>query len=244
MLTTTQMLESGNKLFRFENNGYFIYLRNVTPINVQDCSLELFWFSGKVLVFLSFFFFFFCFLYFHNLLDQDDKIQYLVGCHFLKLSLGQVVLLRLADLLVYQNPREGCVSCSRADSVLCIYYLFVCSNVNFLRSCQWISSLTHLCLVSYSFCSNLLYSFIIWLIISTLSPHYLHLLFCSSLSVFSLTLLVIMAFFVLLFEDIKFLSGGFAFLVMSMFSCMIFHLFVALNVHYYYLLLKSFSHQH
>ena len=37
---------------------------------------------------------------------------------------------------------------------------------------------TQLCLVLYSFCANLLHSLVMWLMVSSLSPHRLHLLFC------------------------------------------------------------------
>ena len=64
------------------------------------------------------------------------------------------------------------------DSGLCIYHLFVCSNLNFLYNSQWIAFPTQSCLVLYFFCTNLLNSFIMWLIFSSLSPRNLHLLFC------------------------------------------------------------------
>ena len=45
-----------------------------------------------------------------------------------------------------------------------------------------------------SFCANLLYSLIMWLMVSSLSLHSLHLLFCSVLSILTLIWLVLMAF--------------------------------------------------
>ena len=42
----------------------------------------------------------------------------------------------------------------------------------------WITLSTQPCLVLYSFCANLLHSLIMWLIVSSLSPPSLHLLFC------------------------------------------------------------------
>ena len=44
-----------------------------------------------------------------------------------------------------------------------------------------------------SFCANLLHSLIMWLIVSSLSPHSLHLLFCCFLPIFALIWLVIIA---------------------------------------------------
>ena len=54
---------------------------------------------------------------------------------------------------------------------------------------------TQSCLVSYSFCANLLHSLIMWLTVSSLSPHSLHLLFCCVLSIPALIWLVFMALF-------------------------------------------------
>ena len=48
-------------------------------------------------------------------------------------------------------------------------------------------------LALYSFCANLLHSLIMWLIVSSLSPHSLHLLFCCVLSLLALIWLVLMA---------------------------------------------------
>ena len=88
-----------------------------------------------------------------------------------------------------------CVSFSRTNSGLCIYQLFQWSNLNFLLDSKEIIFPTQSCLVLYIFCVNLLHSLIMWLIISSLSPHNLHLLFCYVLSIVALTLLVLMALF-------------------------------------------------
>ena len=85
-----------------------------------------------------------------------------------------------------------CVSFSRTGPGLCIYHLFVWSNLNFLHISQWITLPTQSCLALYS-CANLLHSLIMWLIVLFLSPHSLHLLFCCVLSILSLIWLVLMA---------------------------------------------------
>ena len=77
----------------------------------------------------------------------------------------------------------------------CIYHSFVWSNLNFLRNSQSITLPTQSCLVLYSFCANLLHLLIMWLIVSSLSPHNLHLLFCCVLSILALIWLVLMALF-------------------------------------------------
>ena len=58
------------------------------------------------------------------------------------------------------------VSFSRMDSRLCIYHLFVWSNLNFLHNSQWITLPNQSCLVLYTFCATLLHSLIMWLIVS------------------------------------------------------------------------------
>ena len=68
------------------------------------------------------------------------------------------------------------------------------------------------------FSTNLLHLHIMWLMVSSLSPHNLHLLFCCILSILTLIWLVLMVLFVLLLGEILFLSWGFLFLDMSTFS--------------------------
>ena len=78
---------------------------------------------------------------------------------------------------------------------LCLYHLSVWSNFNFLHNSQWITFPTQSCLVLYSFCANLLHSLIMWVIVSSLSPHNLHLLFCYVLSIPDLKWLVLIPLF-------------------------------------------------
>ena len=84
------------------------------------------------------------------------------------------------------------LSFSRTSVGLFIYHWLAWSNLDFLHISQWI---TQSCLALYSFCANLLHSLIMWLMVSSLSPHNLHLLFCCVLSIFSLIWLVLMALF-------------------------------------------------
>ena len=84
-----------------------------------------------------------------------------------------------------------CVLFSRIGAGLCVYHLFVWSNLNFLHISQWITLPTQSCLVLYSFCANLLLSLIIWLIVSSQSQHSLYLLFCCILSILALIWLVL-----------------------------------------------------
>ena len=84
---------------------------------------------------------------------------------------------------------------SQRDAGLCIYHLFVWSNLNFLLISQWITLPTHSSLVLYSFYANLLHLFITRLMVSSLSLLSLHSLFCCGLSIIALILLVLMALF-------------------------------------------------
>ena len=86
-----------------------------------------------------------------------------------------------------------CVAFSRTGAGLCKYHLLVWSHLNFLLISQWITLPTQSCLALYSHCANLLHSLIIWLMVSSLSPHSLHLLFCWVLSISALMWLVLMA---------------------------------------------------
>ena len=76
-----------------------------------------------------------------------------------------------------------CVSFSRADTGLCLQYLFVWLNLNFLHNSLRITYPTQSCLVLYSFSANLLHSLIMWWDVSSQSPHNLHLPFCCVLSI-------------------------------------------------------------
>ena len=87
------------------------------------------------------------------------------------------------SVCISKSQRFLCISFSWMDSGLCINHLFVWSKLKFLYNSQSITLLTQSCLVLYSFCPNLLHLVIMWLIVSSLLPHYLHLLFCCVLSV-------------------------------------------------------------
>ena len=92
-----------------------------------------------------------------------------------------------------KSHRSLCVSFSRTGAGLCIYHLLVGSNLNFLHISQWITLPTQLCLALYSLCANLLHSLIMWLTVSSLSPHSQRLLFGWVLSILALIWLVLMA---------------------------------------------------
>ena len=96
------------------------------------------------------------------------------------------------SVCMLKSHRSLCESFSRTSAGLCIYHLFVWSNWNFLHISQWITLPTQSCLALYSFCANLLHSLMMWMIVSSLSPHSLHLLFCCVLSILALIWFVLM----------------------------------------------------
>ena len=94
-----------------------------------------------------------------------------------------------------KSHKSLCVLFSRTRAGLYIYHLLVWTNLNFLHISQCITLPTQACLVLYSFCAILLHSFIMWLMVSFLSLHSLHLLFCCVLSILALIWLVLTALF-------------------------------------------------
>ena len=97
------------------------------------------------------------------------------------------------SICMLMSHRSLCESFSRTGAGLYEYHLLVWSNINFLYISQWITLPTQSCLALNPFCVNLLHSLIMWLIVLSLSPHSLHLLFCCVLSILALIWLVLMA---------------------------------------------------
>ena len=95
------------------------------------------------------------------------------------------------SVCILKSHRSLCESFSRTGAGLGIYHLFVWSNRNFLHISQWITLSTQSWPALYSFRVNLLHSLIMWLIVSSLSPPNLHLLFCCVLSILALIWLVL-----------------------------------------------------
>ena len=126
----------------------------------------------------------------------DSKVYYSVSSPFLLIIIRFGCLVEIKwSICMSKSHRSFCISFSRTDVGLCIYHLFVGSNLNFLHSSQWITLPTQSCLVLYSFCTNLLHLLIMWLIVSSLTPHNLHLLCCSILSILALIWLILIALF-------------------------------------------------
>ena len=113
-------------------------------------------------------------------------------------SLGQAVWMKIRDPFISQNPRKSIVSHFPGRGCLWIFHLLVCSGLNFLHSSLWITLPTHSCLVLYTFRANLLYSVILGLTVSSLSPHKAHLLILGGLSIFAFYTICLWRCFLLL----------------------------------------------
>ena len=132
------------------------------------------------------------------------KLTILQILFFLLIIMRSGLLARIRwYLCILKSHGSLCESFSRTGAGLCTYHLFVWSNWNFLHISQWI---TLPCLALYSRCANLLHSLIMWLIVSSLSPSSLHLLFCCVLSILALIWLFLWHCHVLLLGGILFLS--------------------------------------
>ena len=96
-------------------------------------------FASSLFLFLFFLFFFFFFFFLLIIIRS-----------------GRLAETR-RSVCISKFQRSLCVSFSWTDAGLCIYHLFIWSNLNFLYNSQWITLPTQLCLVLYSFCANLLH---------------------------------------------------------------------------------------
>ena len=148
----------------------------------------------------------FTFFQFYSVVSWNSKVDNFADLFFFFLLIilrsGLLAEIR-SSVCISKSHRCLCVSFSRASARLCIYHLLAWSNLNSLHISQWITLPTQSCLALYSFCANLLHSLIMWLMVSSLSPHSLHLLFCCVLSILALIWLVLI---VLPLGEILFLS--------------------------------------
>ena len=129
------------------------------------------------------------------------------------------------SVCISKSQRTLCASFAKTDSGLWIYHFVIWSNFNISHKYQWITFPTKLWLVIHSFCARLLYPFIMWFTLSSLSPHNLNLLI----------LLRIVNF------RYYFLSWGLFFLTKSMCSRVQFRQFVVWNIVVFFLFLFCIS---
>ena len=129
--------------------------------------------------------------------SQDSKVHnFANSLIFLLITIRSGLLDEIRwSVCMSKYHRSLCVSFSRTDTGLCIYHLFVWSNFNFSHISQRTTLPTQSCPVLYSLCGSLLHSLIMWLVVSSLSPHILHLLFSCVLSILALIWLVLMVLF-------------------------------------------------
>ena len=173
------------------------------------------------------------------MVSWNGKVHYSAGSLFFFFLLtitssGHLAKIRWS-VCIAKSLRSLFISFSRTDSGLCIYHLFVWLNSNFLHNSQWITLPTQSRLVLYSFYANSQHSLIMRMTVSSLSPHYQHMLFCCILSILALTLIVLMAlFYVAIRRDYVF-----PVLAMSKFSLVRYCLFVDWNIHTVVFLLFS-----
>ena len=149
-----------------------------------------FQFSSKVEIFI----FLFIFIQYYSVVSRKSKVDNFASSFLLIIIRSGLLAEIRCSVCTSKSHRSLCVLFSRTGAGLCIY-LLVWSNSNFLHISQWITLPTQSCLVLYFFCANLLHSLITWLIVSSLLPHSLHLLFCCDLSILVLIWVVLMALF-------------------------------------------------
>ena len=138
--------------------------------------------------YLSFFSHYFSFILWSAETTKSTIFQILF---FFVVNIRSVLLAEIRWPFVCQSLS---VSFSRTYARLCTYHLFAWSNLNFLHISQWITLSSQSYLVLCSFHTNLLHS-LMWLMVSSLSPHSLHLIFCCVLSILALIWVFLMALF-------------------------------------------------
>ena len=150
---------------------------------------SFFQFPSKVEVLILLFTFF----KFFSVVSRDSKVDYFANSFFFLLIIIKSGLLAGIRWSVFMSKshRSLCMSFSWTGAGLCIYHFLVWSNLHFLHISQWITLPTQSCLALYSLCANLVHSLIMSLMVSSLSPHSLHLLFCWLLSILALIWLVL-----------------------------------------------------
>ena len=125
--------------------------------------------------YLSFFSHYFSFILWSSGTVKSTILQVLLFVFLLLIIIKSGLLTEIRwSVCMSKSHRSLCASFSRTGAELCVYHLFVWSNLNFLHISHCITLLTQSCLVLYSFCANLPHSLIKWLMVSSLSLHSLH----------------------------------------------------------------------
>ena len=125
---------------------------------IVTCMFHSFFNSQARSRYLSFFSHSFSFI----LVSRGSKVDYFASSLFLLIIIRPGLLAEIRrSMCMSKSHGSLCVSFSWTGAGLCIYHLFVWSNLNFFS--QWITLPTQSCLVLYSFYANLLHSLIMWL---------------------------------------------------------------------------------
>ena len=116
--------------------------------------------------------FLFTFFQYYSVVSRDSKFDNFANSLFLFIIIRSGLAEIRWSVCMSKSHGSLCVPFSRTDAGLFIYHLLVWWNFYFLNNSQWITLLTQSCVLLYSLCANLLHSLIMWLIVSSLSPHY------------------------------------------------------------------------
>ena len=143
--------------------------------------------------YLSFFLHSFSFILWSSGTAKSNILQVLIFLLLLVIIRSGLLAEIRWSVRMSKSHRNLCVLFSWIGAGLCIYHLLVWLNLILLHLSQCINLPTQSCLVSYSFCANSLHSLIMWLIVSSLSLHRIHLLFCCALSILAFIWLVLTA---------------------------------------------------
>ena len=104
----------------------------------------------------------FSFFQFYSVVSRGSKVDNFASSPFLLIIIRSSLLAEIRrSVCMSKSHKSLCVLFSRTGAGLCIYHLFVWSNLNFLHISRWITLSTQLCLVLYSFCAIIIIIIII-----------------------------------------------------------------------------------
>ena len=82
----------------------------------------------------------FTFFQFYSVFNRDSKVNYFASSLFLLIIIKSGLLAGIRwSVCMLKSHRWLCVAFSRTGAGLCIYHLFVWSNLSFLHISQWIT---------------------------------------------------------------------------------------------------------
>ena len=120
------------------------------PITISTIVTVMF----NSLAWSRYFSFFFTFLQIYSVVRRDSKLDNFANSLFLLLLIiirSSLLAGISSSVCMLKSDRSLCVSFSRTGARLCIYYLLVWSNLNFLHISHLITLLTQSSLALYSF---------------------------------------------------------------------------------------------